>query len=284
MKLVSFSVKKNLRPQRGAIIETASGQKVAPVSGGYNDLSDAQLEQMLNEINALDVTTLPDLDEVTLHNPLPTPGKIICIGLNFMDHVLEVKAQVPTEPVIFSKWHNTLAGPTDEIIVDKATQRVDYEAELAFVIGKTAYQVKEENAFEYIAGYLCSNDVSARDLQFSQSQWVRGKSLNGFCPLGPYIATRDEIADPHNLRIQCRVNGQTRQDSNTAQLIFKIPALVAFLSDGITLEPGDVVLTGTPPGVGFTLNPPRYLQPGDVCEVEIEGLGMLRNLFVVPAD
>jgi 2-keto-4-pentenoate hydratase/2-oxohepta-3-ene-1,7-dioic acid hydratase in catechol pathway len=282
MKLVAYSHTKDSKIRRGAIVDGKHGQRVAELKGDFNDLTDKKLAQAQQQLKKQDYSEMLPLAGVVLHNPLPTPGKIICIGLNYMDHVIESGAKVPQSPVVFSKWLNTLAGPSDKIILDGSSSQVDYEAELAFVVGKTAYNVPEEGALDYIAGYLCANDVSARDLQFADSQWVRGKSLNGFCPLGPFIATRDEIADPHNLRIQARINGKTLQDSNTDQLIFKIPALLSFLSKGITLEPGDVVLTGTPPGVGFARKPPIFLQPGDVCEIEIEGLGILHNLFAAP--
>jgi 2-keto-4-pentenoate hydratase/2-oxohepta-3-ene-1,7-dioic acid hydratase in catechol pathway len=221
------------------------------------------------------------LDEVRLGPPLPNPPKIICIGLNYRDHVKETNTKIPEIPVLFSKWSNTIAGPEEEIVLDGTSTKVDYEAELVFVISRTARNVSEAFALDYVAGYMCGNDLSARDLQFGSpsGQWVRGKSLDGFCPIGPYLATKDEIPDPHKLRITCRVNGQIRQDSNTDQLIFNIPALLSFISQGITLQPGDIVVTGTPAGVGFSRNPPVFFQPGDVCEVEIEGLGVLRNRF-----
>jgi len=279
MKLVVFTTKKDSQPRRGVILETAEGVKVAAISGNFNDFGDEQLAAIRDSLSGFDTADLPALEDVTLHNPLPTPGKIICIGLNYLDHVQEVKAKVPDHPIVFSKWSNTLAGPNDTVILDGTSKEVDYEAELAFVIGKTAYNVSEEAALDYVAGYLCANDVSARDIQMADTQWVRGKSLNGYCPLGPYIATKDEIPDPHNLRIQFRLNGKSMQDSNTGQLIFKIPFLLSYLSSGLTLQPGDVVLTGTPPGVGMGRDPKVWMQPGDVGEVEIEGLGILRNPF-----
>jgi 2-keto-4-pentenoate hydratase/2-oxohepta-3-ene-1,7-dioic acid hydratase in catechol pathway len=279
MKLVAYSTKKDSTIRRGAILTTREGQKIASLPGSFNDLTPAQLDEARASLRAVNPEKLPHLTDVVLHKPLPAPGKIICIGLNYLDHVIESGAKVPAQPVVFSKWSNALASPNEKIILDGTSQQVDYEAELAFVVGKTAYNVPEDEAYAYIAGYMCANDVSARDLQFAESQWVRGKSLNGFCPLGPFLVTIDEIPDPHNLRIMCRVNGQTLQDSNTGQLIFKIPYLLMWLSKGITLNPGDVVLTGTPPGVGFARKPPIYLQPGDVCEIEIEKLGILRNPF-----
>lgn len=273
MKLVTFSTKKDKSLKRGVLL----GDKVAHVPGDFNHFGNEQLAAVSQ---ALPTAPTIALEDAILGNPLPKPGKIICVGLNYLDHVKETNVKVPEIPVIFAKWHNSLAGPNESITLDGTSNQVDYEAELAFVVGKTAYNVKEAEALDYVAGYLCANDVSARDLQMATSQWVRGKTLNGFCPLGPYIATKDEIPDPHNLKIACRLNGHTMQDSNTAQLIFKIPFLVEWLSKGVTLEAGDVVLTGTPAGVGFTRNPPVFIQPGDVCEIEIEGLGILRNPFV----
>ncbi len=279
MKLVAFSTKQDPQPRRGAIVESNGASRVIAIPGDWNELGDAQLAATAAYLAAANTADAPALDDVILHNPLPRPGKIICVGLNYLDHVKEVNAQAPDHPVLFSKWDNALAGPEDTIIIDGTSQKVDYEAELAFVVSKTAYNVPEDRAMDYVAGYLCANDVSARDLQFADTQWVRGKSLNGYCPLGPFIATKDEIPDPHNLRIVCRLNGNTMQDSNTTQLIYKIPALVAYISKGLTLQPGDVVLTGTPPGVGMGRNPQLWIQPGDVCEIEIEGLGVLRNPF-----
>jgi acylpyruvate hydrolase len=273
MKLVAFTTKKDSTLKRGVLLD----EKVAHISGDFNDLGDEQLAQIQK---TLDSAPCLALEDVILENPLPKPGKIICVGLNYLDHVKETNAKVPEMPIIFAKWNNSLAGPNDSIMLDGSSSQVDYEAELAFVIGKKAYNVKEADAYDYIAGYVCANDVSARDLQMATSQWVRGKSLDGFCPLGPYIATKDEIPDPHNLKIMCRLNGNTLQDSNTDQLIFKIPYLLEWISTGTTLEPGDVVLTGTPSGVGFTRKPPIFLQAGDVCEIEIEGLGILRNPFI----
>jgi len=184
---------------------------------------------------------------------------------------------IPTSPIIFSKFSGCVVAPGDSIRVPVGSEKTDYEAELAFVIGRRASNVSASDAMEYVLGYTNFNDVSARDFQFADGQWQRGKSCDTFAPMGEYIATKDEIADPHNLRISFRLNGTTLQDSNTGQLIFKIPELVEFLSRYITLEPGDVIATGTPPGVGFARKPPIFLKDGDLAEVEIEGLGVLSN-------
>ncbi|MEP6900200.1 MAG: fumarylacetoacetate hydrolase family protein [Actinomycetota bacterium] len=215
--------------------------------------------------------------EIEICAPVPRPGKIICIGLNYRDHAAESGMAIPTSPIIFSKFATCVIGANQPILLPKASEQVDYEAEFAFIIGRRAKNVKGEEAMNYVFGYTNFNDVSARDFQFSDGQWTRGKSCDTFAPMGEFIATTDEIADPHNLRIQFRLNGQTLQDSNTAQLIFKIPELIEFLSKSITLEPGDIIATGTPPGVGFARKPPVFMKEGDTAEVEIEGLGILTN-------
>jgi 2-keto-4-pentenoate hydratase/2-oxohepta-3-ene-1,7-dioic acid hydratase in catechol pathway len=214
---------------------------------------------------------------VTVCATVPRPGKIICIGLNYRDHAEESGMAIPKSPIIFSKFGTCVIAPNDSILVPIESQQTDYEAEFSVVIGKTAKYVSRENAMDYVLGYTNFNDVSARDFQFADGQWVRGKSCDSFAPMGEFIATTDEIENPHNLRIQFRLNGETMQDSNTNQLIFKIPKLIEFLTKSHTLEPGDIIATGTPPGVGFARKPPIFLKDGDVCEVEIEGLGVLKN-------
>ena len=221
-----------------------------------------------------------DLADVKVQAPIPRPGKIICIGLNYMDHVLESGAEVPKAPLIFSKFDTCVVASEDPVLLPVGSEQVDFEAELAVVIGRRAKNIKLEDAMDYVFGYTNFNDVSARDMQFADGQWQRGKSCDTFAPFGEYVATKDEIPDPHNLKIQFRLNGETMQDSNTNQLIFKIPELVEYLSRSITLEPGDIIATGTPPGVGFARKPPVFLKDGDVCEVEIEGLGILINPVV----
>src|SRR5690606_38367940 len=218
-----------------------------------------------------------DPDEVTLEAPVPRPGKIICIGLNYLDHVIESGAERPKTPLIFSKFVTCVAAPFAEIVLPPDSAEVDYDAELAVIIGREGKNISAGEAMEFVFGYTNFNDVSARDMQFADGQWQRGKSCDTFAPFGPFAATRDEIADPHGLRISFRLNGATLQDSNTDQLIFRIPELIEFISRSITLEPGDIIATGTPPGVGFARKPPIFLKDGDVCEVEIEGLGVLAN-------
>ena len=218
------------------------------------------------------------LDDARLLAPVPNPSKVVAIGLNYGDHAREQGGEPPDRPMVFAKFPTSVIGPGEAITWDPAlTAQVDYEAELAFVIGSTARGVHAEDAYRYVAGYTCLNDISARDLQFGDRQWVRGKSLDTFCPMGPWLVTRDELPDPHALAIRCTVNGELLQDSSTSELIFGVPELVAFLSRAFTLLPGDVVATGTPSGVGVFRKPPRFLQDGDAVAVEIEGIGRLEN-------
>jgi len=215
--------------------------------------------------------------DVVLLAPVPRPGKLICIGLNYRDHAIESKMPIPERPVVFSKFSSSVIGPGEAVVVPSKSEQVDYEAELAVVIGRRAKNVTPEQAYDYVLGYTIVNDVSARDFQFADGQWQRGKSCDTFAPMGQWIVTTDEIPDPHKLSIKLRLNGQTMQDSSTNQLIFGVPELIAFLSESITLEPGDVIATGTPPGVGFARKPPVFLKSGDVMEVEIEGIGTLTS-------
>lgn len=219
------------------------------------------------------------LDSVKLLSPIPNPSKIVAIGLNYMDHIREANIGVPELATMFCKYPSSVIGHQAEIRwASELTQQVDYEAELALVIGKTARNVSEADAYDYIAGYMNCNDVSARDLQFRPGdQWLRGKCLDSFCPLGPYLVTRDEISDPHDLSIKCELNGQLMQDSNTKEMIYRIPYLIRYLSQAFTLLPGDVIATGTPHGVGAFRQPPIWLKQGDVVTVKIEGLGILSN-------
>ena len=223
------------------------------------------------------------VNAVKLLPPVPDAGKIICIGLNYRDHAIEGGKAIPTEPVIFGKFNNCLVAHGDEIRLPKVAQKVDYEAELVIVIGKTGKHIpNDERAFGYVGGYTCGHDVSARDWQFrgEEKQWIIGKTFDTFAPIGPVIVTADEKLDPHNLRIQLRLNGETMQNSSTKEFIFGVPAMLSFLSQVITLEPGDLIFTGTPPGVGISRKPPVLLKAGDVTEVEIEGIGTLRNAVV----
>jgi 2-keto-4-pentenoate hydratase/2-oxohepta-3-ene-1,7-dioic acid hydratase in catechol pathway len=216
---------------------------------------------------------------VKLMAPVPNPSKVVAIGLNYRDHAREQGAPIPDRPIIFAKFPTSVIGPGDTITWDPAlTQQVDYEAELAVVIGKTARNVREEDAYSVVAGYTCGNDVSARDLQFGDRQWVRGKSLDTFCPLGPVLVTPDEIADPQGLAIRAVLNGEAMQDSSTSEMIFGVRELIAFASRAFTLLPGDVILTGTPHGVGVFRKPPLFLGNGDRIAIEIEKIGRLENV------
>ena len=202
--------------------------------------------------------------------------KIVCVGLNYSDHTGESKMEPPKAPLLFGKFANALCGDGDPIELPDGVGHVDAEAELAVVIGRTARRVSEDAALEFVAGWTCANDVSARDFQFGDGQWFRGKSLDTFCPVGPRLVSRDEL-DPSDLRVQQRLNGEVLQDARTSDLIFTVPVLVSYISQAITLEPGDLILTGTSEGVGVFRDPKISLAPGDVVEVEVEGIGVLRN-------
>ena len=212
--------------------------------------------------------------DVRLGCPVTRPSKIICIGLNYADHAKETKANIPSEPIIFFKSTTALCGPNDDVIIPKNSKKTDWEVELAVVIGKKASYVEEAEALNYVAGYCLHNDLSEREFQLEKNgQWVKGKSCDTFAPLGPFMATQDEITDVNNLRLWLTVNGKTMQDGTTSNLIFKIPFLVSYISQFMTLLPGDVISTGTPAGVGLGMNPQVYLNDGDVVELGIDGLG-----------
>ena len=208
--------------------------------------------------------------------PIERPGKIVCVGLNYRDHAEEQGVELPEEPLLFAKWPNTLIGPGDPIVIPPLVTRCDYEAELGVVVGERVSRVSNENALEAVRGYLCANDVSARNLQFNDGQWTRGKSVDTFCPVGALVPAA-EVADPHALRIRAIVSGEVLQDSTTANLIFGVDEIISHASQTLTFEPGDLILTGTPAGVGVFRDPPRLLEPGDEVTIEIEGLGSLTN-------
>jgi 2-keto-4-pentenoate hydratase/2-oxohepta-3-ene-1,7-dioic acid hydratase in catechol pathway len=209
--------------------------------------------------------------------PIERPGKIVCVGLNYRDHAEEQGVDLPTAPLLFAKWPNALIGPAEPIVIPPIVTRTDYEAELGVVIGARVRDVSAENAFEAVAGYICVNDVSARDLQFADGQWTRGKSPDTYCPVGPRLVPRDEIPDPQNLAVRAVLNGETMQDSTTANMVFGVADLIAYITQTITLEPGDLIATGTPAGVGAFRDPKVFMQPGDEITIEIEGLGSLTN-------
>ncbi len=282
MRLISYRDSEATRlgaidGERVINLHRASGGALPDSMLEFLRLGEAGMQQARGLIT--DEVEAVELGAVELLAPIPQPGKIVAIGLNYLDHVRESGIPMPDLATMFCKFPSSVIGSGSEIRWSgQLTQQVDYEAELAVVIGKTARNVDQANAYDYIAGYMNCNDVSARDLQFRPGdQWLRGKCLDSFCPLGPCLVTRDEIPDPHQLTIQCRVNGEVMQDSNTAEMIYRIPYLLQYLSQAFTLEPGDVIATGTPHGVGAFRDPPVWLQSGDLVEVEVAGLGCLRN-------
>jgi 2-keto-4-pentenoate hydratase/2-oxohepta-3-ene-1,7-dioic acid hydratase in catechol pathway len=225
---------------------------------------------------------LKPVSRAVLGPPVLDPGKILAVGLNYAAHAKETNAQLPETPLIFSKSTTALIGPGQPIRLPKISDEIDYEGELAVVIGKEAKSVKADCAYEYVAGYVIMNDVTARDIQKRERQWVRAKGLDTFAPCGPWLVTADEIADPHNLDIELRVNGNVRQRSNTNDLIFKVPQLIEFISQDLTLRPGDIITTGTPSGVGSMMQPPAFLKEGDLVEITIQNIGTLTNPVAGP--
>jgi 5-carboxymethyl-2-hydroxymuconate isomerase len=224
------------------------------------------------------------IEDADLLAPLPRPGKIVAIGRNYRDHTTEEGVAPPAAPLVFAKWPSSVVGPGAEVCWDPGlTQQVDYEAELAVVIGRTARNVSIADALDHVLGYTCLNDVSARDIQFGDGQWVRGKSLDTFCPMGPVLVTADEVGDPQDLAISCCVGGERLQDARTSSMFFSVAEIISYCSSSFTLEPGDVIATGTPGGVGAFRDPPRYLGDGDRVTVEIERIGRLENTCRVAA-
>jgi 2,4-didehydro-3-deoxy-L-rhamnonate hydrolase len=272
MKLIRFGEAGKEKPG----IITGDGRQL-DVSALVNDYDEAffgndGIQNLKEKIAASNLSEIPD--GTRLAAPLVRPSKIICIGLNFTDHAEESGMEAPPEPIIFFKASSALVGPNDDLIIPKGSKKTDWEVELAFVVGKKASYVEEKDAEKYIAGYCLHNDYSEREYQLERSgQWVKGKSCDTFAPVGPYIATADEISDVDNLRMWLKVNGDIKQDGTTANLIFKVPFLLSYLSQFMTLLPGDIISTGTPAGVGLGFNPPQYLNPGDVVELGIDELG-----------
>jgi 2-keto-4-pentenoate hydratase/2-oxohepta-3-ene-1,7-dioic acid hydratase in catechol pathway len=284
MKLVSYQHNDEAQSHLGALagnrvinLHQASEGDLPDDMLGFLQAGEAAMQKAREVIN--NTGNGVETHAVELLSPLVNPSKIVAIGLNYMDHIREADIGVPELATMFCKYPSAIVGSGAEIRWSTAlTQQVDYEAELAVVIGKTARNVSEADAYEYVAGYMNCNDVSARDLQFRPGdQWLRGKCLDSFCPLGPWLVSRDEIENPHNLSIQCRLNGKIMQDSNTREMIYRIPYLIQYLSEAFTLLPGDVIATGTPHGVGAFRDPPVWLADGDMVEVEVEGLGVLGN-------
>jgi 2-keto-4-pentenoate hydratase/2-oxohepta-3-ene-1,7-dioic acid hydratase in catechol pathway len=260
--------------------QTGSGHSEAGVLSGGQVMGLGT--DMLSVIASGRIGTGPayDLSAVTLLAPIPRPPKFICVGLNYRDHAAEAKQAIPSVPTIFNKFTNVVIGPGAPIVLPRVSTRPDYEAEFAFVIGRGGRYISAASAMEHVFGYTIVNDVSARDFQNATSQWLMGKTFDTFAPTGPWIVTKDEIADPHVLDVSLEIGGETLQHSNTRELIFKIPELIEYISQVVTLEPGDIVATGTPAGVGFARRPPRWLRAGDEVIVRIEGIGELRNPVV----
>ncbi len=282
---------------RLVVYQSDRGPRVAGLrDGGIVDLNEADsqvpccvkelvaqgAEGLVRAQAALQTGTVISVQGLKLLPPVPRPEKVLCIGLNYADHAKESGMQPPSEPVVFCKFPTAVSADGEPIVLPRASGQVDYEAELVVVIGVGGRHIPVERAREHIAGYCCGNDVSARDWQLHKpgGQWLLGKSFDTFAPFGPALVTADEVGSTADLRIQLRLNGQVMQDSSTRQLIFPVEQLVAYISDVCTLAPGDVIFTGTPPGVGFARKPPVFLAPGDVVEVEIERIGLLRNPVV----
>ena len=274
MKLIRFGNPGQEKP--GLLLEDGRRIDVSDFGQDYDEafFGGDGLERLATWAAAKEATA-PTVDEsVRLGPPLARPSKIVCIGLNYADHAKESGAEIPKEPILFFKATSAIVGPNDPIVIPKNSVKTDWEVELAFVIGRTASHVSEEQALEHIAGYVLHNDYSEREWQLERGgQWVKGKSCDTFAPIGPFIATTDEIPDPQDLKLWLKLNGELIQNSSTQQMIFGVRTLVSYVSQFMTLLPGDVITTGTPPGVGLGFKPPKFLQPGDVVELGVEGLG-----------
>ena len=274
MKLVSYSTGSSaITP---GILLPDIGQIIDLNDLGYPTLLD-YIKAGTPAVNAVDAIAL---DQVRLHAPLPNPPRVFAIGLNYRDHARESGMDIPTTPVVFFKLTTSIIGPGEAIVLPRNSTMPDWEAEFAFVIGKGGYRIPASAWRDHVCGYTNVNDLSARDVQFSSTQWSMSKSFPTFCPLGPYLVTADEIADPHNLDISLTLDGETMQHSNTRELVFKIPDLIEYLSSITPLLPGDIISTGTPPGVGLGRNPKRWLKPGETVTVTVQGLGSLTNPVV----
>ncbi|MGE5726903.1 MAG: fumarylacetoacetate hydrolase family protein [Acidobacteriota bacterium] len=288
MRLVTYEAESG-SPQLGAVVENEviqfkprnSGDKVFASMRSLLEAGEVGLARA-REVADSPASSRVDLKQVRLLAPVANPSKIIAVGLNYRDHARELNVEPPATPIIFAKFSSSITGPGAPVLLPAGDVQLDYEAELAVVIGRRGKSILAADAMEYVAGYMPLNDISARKWQFADQQWVRGKSCDTFCPIGPWLTTRDEVPDPHALAIKTRVNGEFRQNSNTSNLIFRVPELVAFISAAITLHPGDIIATGTPDGVGVFRKPPVFLQTGDVVEVEIENLGLLKNRIEGP--
>ncbi|WP_407542548.1 fumarylacetoacetate hydrolase family protein (plasmid) [Deinococcus radiomollis] len=258
----------------GQVVRVPTSSVRELLEQGQKALNDA-FEQAREQFGA-GQNLLPE-SAIEFGPPVPDPDKIICLGVNYREHAAEAQQQLPVAPMFFAKFRNSLIGPSDAVILPRVSSQIDYEGELCAVIGKRCKEVSETEALEYVAGYTLMNDISARDVQLQTSQWMAGKALDTFAPMGPGIVPASMLRDPQNLTLTTRVNGQVVQQDNTGQMIFSVAQAVSFLSQLMTLEPGDIIATGTPSGVGFKRTPPLFLKDGDVTEVEIEGIGIIRN-------
>jgi 2-keto-4-pentenoate hydratase/2-oxohepta-3-ene-1,7-dioic acid hydratase in catechol pathway len=269
-----------------ALVEDGKAAPLADRLGGIGTLDELivagpEAQETVANTTLADLSGAVTVEEGTLAAPLRAPSKIACVGLNYHDHCRETGMDAPERPLIFAKFLSSLIGPDEAITWDpEVTSQVDWEAELAVIVGETIQRATPEEAMAAVYGYTAANDVSARDVQFSDVQWVRGKSLDTFCPVGPWVVTADEYGDPQSKALQCRVDGEVKQDSNTAEMIFGVAEILSFLSHSCTLVPGDLILTGTPWGCGGFREPPVFLAPGETVEVEVEGVGVLRNPVV----
>lgn len=266
------------------VVQAGDGSWVDLGSLGIHVTTTPELVNAADALAALDVTAMGGgVVDPSFLAPIVAPGKLMAIGLNYADHIRETGSKAPANPILFMKANTSLTGPEDDIVVDpELTAMADYETELTLIIGRQTKGISEADARGAVFGYTVANDVSARDCMKADGQLVRAKSFDTYCPIGPWITTADSVPDPQALAVKTLVNGEVRQDSSTAEMIFSIDHLIYFLARGMTLEPGDVMLTGTPHGVGFVMDPPRFLHAGDVVECEVEGLGKLRNRVVGP--
>jgi len=282
MKLIRFG---NPGEEKPGLID--AGGTARDLSAIVPDIAGATLsDEGLAALRAVDPASLPEVPaDARLGACVGGTGKFICIGLNYSDHAAEAGMQVPEEPIIFHKATSAICGPNDPIIIPRGSEKTDWEVELAVIIGRRAKYVSEEEALDYVAGYAVTNDVSERAFQIERSgQWTKGKSCDNFGQIGPWLVTRDEVADPQNLAMWLTLNGETMQNGSTRTMVFGVAHLVSYLSQFMSLHPGDVISTGTPPGVGMGMKPPRYLRPGDVVELGIEGLGSQRQEAVADPE
>lgn len=274
MKLIRFG--KEGFEQPGVQLENEKRIDVSGFGSDYNEdfFGTGGIERLRTWL-LTNQSTCPEVDEnVRFGSPVTRPSKLVCVGLNYAKHAEESGMEVPREPVLFFKATSAIVGPNDDLIIPKGSQKTDWEVELGVVIGKKASYVSEEDAMDYVAGYVLHNDYSEREFQIERSgQWVKGKSCDSFAPLGPFLATKDEIPNPHKLDLWLKLNGEIKQQSNTSDFVFNVPQVVSYISQFMSLLPGDIISTGTPFGVGMGLSPQRFLQPGDVVELGIEGLG-----------